>query len=935
MSTGKLRFHFIPNTHLDREWSLNFQHTRQLTVGFLDQLIEIMESVPEYTFLLDSQAVPIEDYLAIRPEHESKIRSLIQERRLFAGPWYNALEMNLLGGESIVRNLLYGHTMIERFGPVTKVGYTPFGWGQISQLPQIYKGFGIDSVIFYRGITTEQIPHSEFVWKGADGTEMLGSRLGTPPRMNFYLEVWRPAFFNHLPDRIARRLRWFQDDGTPFRLCDGDHRYDHGAFLSHDKELNLASLEDNLRKLINGEQQVFGTGEIAFMHGFDTSTPDMREKEVIEACQKYLQDNEELFFSSLPDYMQAVADAVEMDSLPRIEGEARHLATDRYGYAFIGNDILSIRTRQKAHTAEAERRLTRLAEPFAAMRCLAGGTEWPEQLFDMAWLQFMKCHPHDTLGGCGLDQIERDAMGRLDDAISLSDYIQKESLIALQSQIDTSAADASEIILNVFNSAPHAREELVTAFIDIPDEFEGGRFHLRDMEGALLPFSSEPTGITGRVYRDKKDIALGVHGHEERIVFPAKLPGMGYRAYRLCPGEADGVPSAVELPENVLENAYLRAEIQSNGTLRLLDKASGETFENLGAFEDTGESGHAWTHVEPKDAVPLTTHECHALVECLEQTPLRTRYRVIVALDIPIQTEHVNEGDWRDSKRSEVTRRMEIETEYQLDAGERAVDLTVRFRNDCRDHRLRLLFPSCVATDYVKADMAFDVLRRRIDRSEENPCANLPHLTFPFQRFVSLSDGERHLAFIGKGLKEYEVSTDEDRTIAVTLMRAFRNGICTFSAEVLDRQDDRLAQAEGAHSFQCRITTTNPEVGCAEIFAQSEHFDAPLTVCQTRPRPGSLPSTASFLELDNPSIIFSSLKKAARSNDLILRLYNPSESSQSATLRFLNAPDAAFFANLNEETLEQISAIDGKGQLPLQWAPKEILTLSLRYDSLG
>ncbi|MEM7792745.1 MAG: hypothetical protein AAF546_15170, partial [Verrucomicrobiota bacterium] len=64
-----VKSHFIPNTHLDREWTLDFQHTRKMTVDFLDDLIEIMEKVPGYCFLLDAQAVPLEDYLEIRPEN--------------------------------------------------------------------------------------------------------------------------------------------------------------------------------------------------------------------------------------------------------------------------------------------------------------------------------------------------------------------------------------------------------------------------------------------------------------------------------------------------------------------------------------------------------------------------------------------------------------------------------------------------------------------------------------------------------------------------------------------------------------------------------------------------------------------------------------------------------------------------------------------------
>ena len=63
----RLELHVICNSHLDREWTEDFQFTRMLTVKFLDSLLAIMAQVPEYQFLLDSQTVPLEDYLEIRP----------------------------------------------------------------------------------------------------------------------------------------------------------------------------------------------------------------------------------------------------------------------------------------------------------------------------------------------------------------------------------------------------------------------------------------------------------------------------------------------------------------------------------------------------------------------------------------------------------------------------------------------------------------------------------------------------------------------------------------------------------------------------------------------------------------------------------------------------------------------------------------------------
>ena len=82
MKKGKnkviLQGHFIPNSHLDREWGLDYQQMRKLTVDFIDSLLKIFKKIPQYKFLLDSQTIPLEDYLEIRPENREKIIQAVE-----------------------------------------------------------------------------------------------------------------------------------------------------------------------------------------------------------------------------------------------------------------------------------------------------------------------------------------------------------------------------------------------------------------------------------------------------------------------------------------------------------------------------------------------------------------------------------------------------------------------------------------------------------------------------------------------------------------------------------------------------------------------------------------------------------------------------------------------------------------------------------------
>ena len=125
----------------------------------------------------------LEDYLSIRAGSEQELRQYISEGRLLVGPWYLQNDFYLTSGEATVRNLLVGKQVAEHFGRCEKVGYAPDQFGNISQLPQILRNFGIDNFIFGRGYfqgTTDSNGREtllplplEFAWEGADGSRIL------------------------------------------------------------------------------------------------------------------------------------------------------------------------------------------------------------------------------------------------------------------------------------------------------------------------------------------------------------------------------------------------------------------------------------------------------------------------------------------------------------------------------------------------------------------------------------------------------------------------------------------------------------------------------------------------------------------------------------------------------------------------------------------
>jgi mannosylglycerate hydrolase len=935
-SVVRLHAHYIPNSHLDREWTMDFQHTRCLTVAFIDHLLAILDEIPEYEFLMDSQTVPLEDYLQVRPEERGRIERHVASGRLHIGPWYSAPDMNMILGESIVRNLLIGHREAQGFGKVMKTGYTPFGFVHISQLPQIYRGFGIGTCFFYRGISKELVPKAEFFWEAPDGSRVLASRMSDMPRYNYYMNVWRKGLYADQPERLGRVCKW-SDGQQPFKICDEATRYDQGTILKRRFRVDREEIKRQLDALIERERKTFRTPELALMHGFDTSAPDRLEDEVLRLCQEMTGEGVGLFYSSLPAYAAAVEAAVDADSLPVLRGEMKNpeIKPDGFQQTFI--NVISTRPRQKQLATRTELRLVRQAEPFAAIAC-ALGVEWPAPFFGQAWRHLLKCHAHDTIAGCAIDRVEEDATYHLRQADSLANCLLKDSLGGIQVRINTGKAGADEVLITIFNPSPFARTETVACFIDLPSELDGRPLRLEATDGTPVPTQSTKTGNHGKIYRDPQDLALYMDADEVELLFEAvDVPGLGYAVYRLRAGDPVAAKPGLTASSGHLENDFLRVAIAENGSLRLTDKTSGRVFDGLHVFEDVGEAGHPWMHRRVKRDVRVTSENAKADLRLVEDSALRAAVEVRMTLEVPA-TSHYDEvarpaklGDedsWRDP--SEMVP-LEIVSTLTLTPSARVLDIRTRVENRARNHRLRVLFPTGLKTDVMVADNPFDVIERPIPRDANHPLAGIEQIDYTFLSMIGLGDGQAGFGFLGRGLKEYEVLDDEARTLCVTLFRSCETWLCTTAC--WDRLPDEGLQSLGRLDFHYQLAPHAGTWNEAGLLRRAEALNLPLIPCQSGADPGGagknpLALRQEFLSIDNPAVVLSGLKKAEESARLVLRVYNPSEVAASARLTFGFPVEEVLETDLNEEPTGAAIQLSDRALL-LEFAPKQVRTLAL------
>lgn len=394
------RFFVVPHTHWDREWYRPFEYFRLRLGRVVDGVIDVLERDRAFaSFTLDGQAVVLEDYLDVRPENEARLRALLSAGRIEVGPSYVLPDELLVGGESLVRNLLLGRAVCERFGvEPTPVGYLPDSFGHPLQLPQILAGFGIGSFIFSRGLGDELDELGlVFRWRAPDGSEVLALQQ-LPDYSNF-------AAVKGIDDAVAR----------------------------------VAGIAERFGPAL----EAAGVHSVLLCNGSD-HLPVQPEMPVLCAELEERFPGGRFTIAGHRDYVSAVDPA----GLPAHEGE---LLGSRLWNVLRG--VNSARLYLKQANALAETRLLS-AETVTALGGLRDGMPFPSWEFRLAWRELLRCQPHDSICGCSCDEVHRDMMVRYES-------LDRTLVLLVDRALEGFAATGTARRVGVINPLPHRRHGLI------------------------------------------------------------------------------------------------------------------------------------------------------------------------------------------------------------------------------------------------------------------------------------------------------------------------------------------------------------------------------------------------------------------------------------------------------------------------------------------
>ena len=900
----------ISHTHWDREWYYTFDKFRYRLVRCLDAVLDILSRDRRFhSFTLDGQVAPLDDYLELRPERAEEVRRRVREGRLIIGPWYVQPDEFLVGEESLVRNLLYGRLRGSEYGRVMRVGYLPDTFGHTAQLPQILRGFNIDVFIFHRGMGPEfEEVGTPFIWRGPDGSEVI-------------------ALF----------------------LYGG---YCNMAWLSPD----AGEAAEMIKELYKRWRKYMRAPVIPGMVGCDHHLPreyvpriagELAEMDLpVDVAQGSLKD--------LAEELRRVA-----GGLKRHEGE---LLSSHYHWVLYGT--WSTRTYLKQLNFECETLLTYYVEPLWTLAWLLG-SPYPEAEIWAAWRYVLLSHPHDSICGCSTDEVHREVEARLVKARELARELlyctgrefgtlswflagragyryEWHALPLIASKADLSFAGSSTLYVVAFNTLPWRRTavvrmrvrpysvttlmlrelariaprrvaesaaKLAEAGVTLKVDFRG--VSLRDSRGRLVPCQ----------VRELEDGTL-------EVIWVDELPSMGFKSYALVrePAEARGLSWG----SNFIENEYLRVEfnLDEGGSLRVVDKRTGEVYNGLAVLEDGGDVGDEYDYSPPERGEVISSRGCRASFEVVERGPVYLRARVRYTMRVPESASP--------NRKSRSERRVELPVELYaiLYRGVPRVDLEVVVDNRAKDHRLRIVFPTGVRVSKHFAKTHYMV----IERPNESPHYYLregskaPVRTYPTRLWVDVSDGRKGLCVVAKGLHEYEVRDGEGGTeIVFTLMRCVgwlsRADLLTRPGHAGPQVATPDAQCPGVRRFELSII---PHTGSwleAGVDKAALEYVVQGVAHEDIPHSGDLSPEHSLLEVKGGPALFSTLKRSIDGRRVVLRLYNPSPEKAEVEVALYRKARRAWRARLDEEEVEELHG--DLGVIRLSIPPYKIETLKL------
>ncbi|MBR2336550.1 MAG: hypothetical protein IKA61_01200 [Clostridia bacterium] len=564
----------VSHSHWDREWYLSHAKHNFNLVRTMDKLIEVLENDEGFkSFHLDGQIIVLDDYLAVRPSMRTRVERLITDGKLKVGPFYILQDDYLLSGEANARNVLVGLRETAKYGKPTMIGYFPDTFGNVGQMPQILRGFGIDNAFMGRGtvisspekLGTGDEYFSEFKWVAPDGSEVITEQF----------------------------ILW----------------YANGMELPED----LEGLKDRLNALDKAMSKCTKTPCLLLMNGCDHQPVQANLSKVIENAKQLGYD---VVHTTFEDFLEKIRPYE--GEFAKIKGEINQEESN--GFRSL-RETASARIYLKQSSYRAGYLLEGVAEPLS-MLAEKEGFKYDDEMLHYAWKCLLENYPHDSICGCSVDEVHRKMETRFAETI---DTIQSHIDLVGDRLIKKLAKDQKSVL--VANLYPKATADYVECRVDFLEgeqipadpvlvDGKGNRYYpvVEDL-GEMMEYS---------LPEDKFRQVFKIHRFIYRIY--GEFAPLSLTLMTVENGE-DKAQRALKLGDKSMENSLVRVSFNKNGTFNVLDKQSGKALNDQNSFTEIGDKGNEYEFMPDGKLFDTLSDEAEISVYKVEKDLIS--YRVI------------------------------------------------------------------------------------------------------------------------------------------------------------------------------------------------------------------------------------------------------------------------------------------------------------------
>ncbi|MDF2686460.1 MAG: hypothetical protein K0S55_1642 [Clostridia bacterium] len=898
-------FCVISHTHWDREWYMPFEEFRVRLVELMDRLFNIIEKNPDYIFHLDAQTIVLEDYLQIRPWREATLRKYIKQGNILVGPWYLQNDFYLTSGEATIRNLLVGTKIANDFGKCAKAGYAPDQFGNMSQLPQILKQFNADNFIFGRGYgkyikdengnTVREKAPTEFIWEGADGTQVLA----------IHMRYW----YNN-----AQRI-----------------------YSDIDAAISLLGTIENL---FDG---FTATPYLLLMNGVDHLEAQDDLLQIIDGIKEKTDGKINIKQYNMEEYVEDVKNYIKANNiqLKTHKGELR----DGHDWEIL-KGTLSSRIYLKQFNCKAQLDLEAKLEPLSSMYELAGAeNSFDSDYLKYLWKQLLKNHPHDSICGCSRDEVHDHMEDNYEKLNEVTTYLTDKKCQDIANHVKINSKNPQDNILCLINSTSIIQSGIVKAELMFLEAENVEAFEITDIDGNHIDFEViekmdrkhdvfSPLNLPGVLNVRIFTILLKYENVKEFAV-----KGLLIRKTEVFRTNSEAIE---KLEVNIIKSDYFGVSVSENGKIQIEFLKTGKIIENALMIEDLPDRGDAYVFLKSEDK-PLLSTDYDFKTTVKHASKLRKSIKIDYSMLIP------KEYDFANKKRSDDKIPMEVSIEITADEGSDVLKVETSFKNVAKDHRVRLLMDTGIVSNVSFADIPFDVIFRDITPQYPDTMSDV-HPNTSFAGIKNQIDG---VAILTCGTHEYEHLKDKQSILAFTICRA--NGFITmgndYKSPVGPKWDIPGNQCLRQLKSVFGITEFSGDE--TKLPAKSLAFRAPVNAvfasCDSKKFSGGRfaiqgSSLAEFYYLpdlypeivieDNEpivgvkgdGIIVSALKKSENGKAFIIRLINMSNKQQELTIQYKGK---IIKSNLPEDEIRELNSNDSTDIYTTEIRQKEIATFIL------